>query len=97
MYPEQLADWGAEVNMQIELHLKYSGYIERQQKDVAKLEHLDLIRIPREFEYNSIAGLRAEARQKFSRFTPDNLGSASRISGITPADISILLIALEKR
>ncbi len=95
--PEQVIDFGEETNMQIELHLKYSGYIQRQQKDVAKLEHLDIVRIPRDFDYLSIVGLRTEARQKFTRFTPDNLGQASRISGITPADISILLIALEKR
>lgn len=96
-YPELVIDFGEEINLQIELHLKYSGYIERQQKDVAKLEHLDDVRITRDFDYHSIVGLRTEARQKFSRFTPDNLGQASRISGITPADISILLIALEKR
>jgi tRNA uridine 5-carboxymethylaminomethyl modification enzyme len=85
------------VNLQIELHLKYSGYIERQQKDIAKLEHLDAIRIPRDFDYGAIVGLGTEAKQKLSRFTPENLGQASRISGITPADISILLIALQKR
>ena len=96
-FPEQVADFGADVNTQIELHLKYSGYIERQQKDVAKLEHLDAVRIPRDFDYNGVVGLRTEARQKFSRFTPENLGQASRISGITPSDISILLIALQKR
>jgi tRNA uridine 5-carboxymethylaminomethyl modification enzyme len=96
-FPEQVADFGADINTQIELHLKYSGYIERQQKDVAKLEHLDVVRIPRDFDYSQIVGLRTEARQKFSRFTPENLGQASRISGITPADISILLIALQKR
>ena len=96
-FPEQVVDFGADINMQIELHLKYSGYIERQQKDVAKLEHLDVVRIPRDFDYSQIVGLRTEAKQKFSRFTPENLGQASRISGITPADISILLIALQKR
>jgi tRNA uridine 5-carboxymethylaminomethyl modification enzyme len=96
-FPEVVADFGEEINTQIELHLKYSGYIERQKKDVAKLEHLDLIKIPRDFNYSSIVGLRTEAKQKFTRFTPENLGQASRISGITPADISILLIALQKR
>ncbi len=95
-FPEQVIDFGADINTQIELHLKYSGYIERQQRDVAKLEHLDAIRIPRNFNYNGVVGLRTEAQQKFSRFTPENLGQASRISGITPADISILLIALQK-
>lgn len=96
-FPEQISDFGEEINEQIELHLKYAGYIERQHKDVAKLENLDQVRISRQFDYNQVIGLRTEAKQKFSRFTPENLGQASRISGITPADISILLIALQKR
>lgn len=96
-FPEQISDFGEETNEQIELHLKYAGYIERQHKDVAKLENLDQVRISRQFDYNQVIGLRTEAKQKFSRFTPENLGQASRISGITPADISILLIALQKR
>jgi tRNA uridine 5-carboxymethylaminomethyl modification enzyme len=96
-FPEQVTHFGEEINTQIELHLKYAGYIERQKKDVAKLENLDSIRIPRDCNYSDMIGLRTEAKQKFSRFTPDNLGQASRISGITPSDISILLIALQKR
>lgn len=97
VFPEQIVDFGEEINLQIELQLKYAGYIERQKKDVAKLENLDAVRIDRTLNYGSIVGLRTEAKQKFSRFTPENLGQASRISGITPADISILLIALQKR
>jgi tRNA uridine 5-carboxymethylaminomethyl modification enzyme len=96
-FPELVGDFGADTNMQIELHLKYSGYIERQQKDVEKLEHLDVVKIMKDFNYSEVVGLRTEAKQKLSRFTPENLGQASRISGITPADISILLIALQKR
>ncbi len=96
-FPDQVLDLGEEINLQIELTLKYSGYIERQKKELAKLEHLDLVRIPKDFKYEEIVGLRAEAKQKFQRFTPENLGQASRISGITPADISILLIVLQKR
>lgn len=95
-YPELFTDFGADINQQIELHVKYAGYIERQEKEVSKLEHLDHIRIPQGMCYDKIVGLRTEAKQKFSRFTPNNLGAASRISGISPADISILLIALEK-
>jgi tRNA uridine 5-carboxymethylaminomethyl modification enzyme len=72
------------------------GYIERQEKEVAKLDNLDAARIPKNFDYEKIVGLRTEAKQKFSRFTPENLGQASRISGISPADISILRIALQK-
>ncbi|EKE08118.1 MAG: hypothetical protein ACD_17C00340G0002, partial [uncultured bacterium] len=93
----EIEDFGEEINTQIELFLKYSGYIERQQKEVKKLEHLDHVRVPKEFNYASIASLRTEAKQKFIRYTPENLGQASRISGITPADISILLIELQKR
>lgn len=96
-FSEVVIDFGEEVNTQIELELKYSGYIERQKKDVAKLEHLEDVWIPRAFNYENIVGLRTEAKQKLSRFTPENLGAASRISGLTPADISILLIALKKR
>jgi tRNA uridine 5-carboxymethylaminomethyl modification enzyme len=61
------------------------------------LEHLDEISVMRGFDYSAVVGLRAEAKQKLSRFTPENLGQASRISGITPSDISILLVALKKR
>ena len=96
-FGEIVLDWGEDVNTQIELEIKYFGYIERQKKEIAKLEHLDQVRIPRDFDYAKVVGLRAEAKQKFFRFTPGNLGQASRISGVTPADISILLIALQKR
>ena len=96
-YPDLMFDFGNEINEQIELNVKYAGYIERQNKEIAKLEHLDRIRIPSDMCYEKIVGLRTEAKQKFSRFTPENLGAASRISGISPADISILMIALEKR
>jgi tRNA uridine 5-carboxymethylaminomethyl modification enzyme len=95
-FPESVIDHGTELNEQIELQLKYAGYIERQQKEVEKLQHLDNIQIPRNFAYTAIAGLRKEAQEKLGRFTPDNLGAASRISGISPADIAILRIALQK-
>jgi tRNA uridine 5-carboxymethylaminomethyl modification enzyme len=96
-YPELLTDFGSDLNQQIELQLKFAGYIERQQKEVAKLQQFDSLKIPKDFDYQVVVGLRAEALQKFIRFTPENLGAASRISGISPADISILLIALQKR
>ena len=96
-YPDLVANFGSDLNQQIEMQLKFAGYIERQQKEVAKLQQFDSLKIPKNFDYPSIAGLRAEALQKFIRFTPENLGAASRISGISPADISILLIALQKR
>jgi tRNA uridine 5-carboxymethylaminomethyl modification enzyme len=96
-FPDQVKDFGLDLNTQIETELKYAGYIERQQREVAKLDRLDDVEIPKDFDYSTIVGLRAEAKQKFSRFTPPTLGAASRISGISPADISILMIALQKR
>lgn len=96
-YPEQMEDFGHDTNEQIEMELKYAGYIERQKREVAKLSQLDDIKIPRSFNYSKVVGLRTEAKQKLSRFNPENLGQASRISGLSPADISILMIALQKR
>lgn len=93
-FPHLLPDLGGDINSQIEMELKYAGYIERQNKEIAKLDDLDKIRIPKTFDFSQVVGLRTEAKQKFSRFTPENLGQASRISGISPADLSILRISL---
>lgn len=96
-YPDAVLDHGQECNEQIELSIKYAGYIERQYKEAAKLENLDAVRIPKEFAYEQIVGLRTEAKQRFSRVQPENMGQASRIYGISPSDLSILLIALQKK
>lgn len=93
-YPESLNDHGAETNLQIELLLKYSGYIDRQASEVAKLSHLENIRIPASFDIATVNGLRIEARQKLAKVNPQNLGQASRISGVSPADISVLMVAI---
>jgi tRNA uridine 5-carboxymethylaminomethyl modification enzyme len=93
-YPESLRDYGDEINFQIELTLKYAGYIDRQKSEVARLSHIEKIRIPTNFDFSLVHGLRLEARQKLSKSNPDNLGQASRISGVSPADISVLMIAL---
>lgn len=94
-YPE-LIDHGQEINFQIELTLKYAGYIGRQTSEVAKLAHVENIRIPPDFDFALVQGLRNEARQKLLKVMPQNLGQASRISGVSPADISILMVALRK-
>lgn len=96
-FPQDVLDFGDEINVQIELEIKYAGYIERQEKEVLKLSQLDQVLIPLKWDYSSVVGLRAEAKQKLSRFTPADLGAASRVSGISPADISVLKIALQKR
>ncbi len=93
-FPNQIQDFGPDINAQIEMNIKYSGYIERQKKEIAKLEHLDRKTIPLAFDFNQVVSLRTEAKQKFSKFNPQNLAQASRISGITPSDISVLWVAL---
>ncbi len=93
-YPESMADHGPEINFQIELNFKYAGYISRQTTEIAKLSHTENILIPDDFNIASVQGLRIEARQKLLQNKPQNLGQASRISGVSPADISVLMIAL---
>lgn len=93
-YPESLKDFGEEINFQIEVNLKYAGYIQRQKTEVNKLSHVENLLIPKDFAFDQVAGLRNEARQKLNQFSPENLGQALRISGVSPADISILMIAL---
>ena len=96
-FPEQVIDHGHEINFQIELNLKYAGYIDRQVGEVAKLDHVENIKIPTQFDFGSVIGLRNEAKQKLSKHNPLNLGQASRIAGVSPADISVLMIALSKK
>jgi tRNA uridine 5-carboxymethylaminomethyl modification enzyme len=95
-YPDATVNHGEEINFQIELNLKYAGYIDRQTSEINKLAHIENIAVPPGFDYASVVGLRNEARQKLSKHTPSNLGQASRISGVSPADISILMIALSR-
>lgn len=94
MYPDAIQDFGEEINFQIELNLKYAGYIDRQNQEVNKLAHVENIVIPPDFDYKSVHGLSNEAQQKLSAFSPRTVGQAQRICGVSPADISILMIAL---
>lgn len=93
----EVKNHGEEINLQIELFIKYAGYIQRQQGEVAKLEATENVRVPEEFDFLSIKGLSNEAREKLHRIRPATLGQASRISGISPADISVLLVALKRK
>jgi tRNA uridine 5-carboxymethylaminomethyl modification enzyme len=95
-FPEAVADHGQEINFQIELNLKYAGYIGRQANEVEKLSHIENIAIPPQFNYLAVTGLRAEAQQKLAKQQPHTLGQASRISGVSPADISVLMILLSR-
>jgi tRNA uridine 5-carboxymethylaminomethyl modification enzyme len=86
----------ATVKEQIEIHLKYAGYIDRQAKEVARHEHYENLKLPLNFDYMEVKGLSIEVRQKLNKHRPESLGQASRISGITPAAISLLLVHLKK-
>lgn len=96
-YPESVQNFGEEINFQIEVNLKYAGYIDRQTTEINKLSHVENIAIPADFNYLEVHGLRNEARQKLGQIRPHTLGQALRISGVSPADISILMIALARK
>ena len=81
---------------QVESEAKYEGYIARQQAAVHKMQRLEERRIPSRFKYDEINGLRYEASQKLERFRPQTLGQASRIEGVTPADLSLLMVHIER-
>ncbi|MDD2679788.1 MAG: tRNA uridine-5-carboxymethylaminomethyl(34) synthesis enzyme MnmG [Candidatus Omnitrophica bacterium] len=81
---------------EIEIEVKYSGFIQRQLKDVEKFKNLEKIRIPAALDYTKLPGLSREIKEKLDKFKPLNLGQASRISGVTPAAISILMVYLRK-
>jgi len=81
----------------LEIRVKYEGYIARQQRQIQRLMQLENLLIPPSLDYSRVVGLRNEARQKLSRFSPRSLGQALRISGITPADITVLAIHLDSR
>ncbi len=95
-YPEKLDPLPQDVTQHIEWNLRYAGYIKRQEIEIQKLEQIDTIEIPEDFSYASIKALCREAREKLSRIRPRTLGQASRISGISPADLSILMVTLRR-
>jgi len=91
-----LSDFDLEIERQIELEVKYAGYIDRQATEVQKLAKIEEIAIPRDFDYAKVQGLSNEAREKLRRFNPNTLGQASRINGVSSADISILMVYLKR-
>ncbi len=94
-YPDDLHDHGSEVNLQIELSAKYAGYIARQELEVGRMERIEEVSIHPSFSYHEIKALSKEAQEKLARVRPQNLGQASRVRGVSPADISVLLVALK--
>jgi tRNA uridine 5-carboxymethylaminomethyl modification enzyme len=87
--PEYIAE-------QVEIVAKYGGYIERQKREVDRLRKMENRRLPENFDYSSVRGLRNEAKQVLARFRPSTLGQAARLAGINPADIAVLIVALER-
>ena len=85
-----------EVIEQIDIRIKYDGYIKRQQKQVEQFKKLETKKIPQDINYDDIKSLRIEAVQKLKQYSPISIGQASRISGVSPADISVLLVYLEQ-
>lgn len=89
-------DYPKAVFENVEIELKYEGYIRRQKADIAEMRRLEKKLLPKETDYQKIEGLRMEAREKLQKVRPANIGQASRISGVSPADISVLLIWLAR-
>ncbi len=86
-----------EVRNEILYRVSYAGYLQREQRQIEKFSSLEKIRLPLDLDYAKVRGLRTECVQKLTKFRPFTLGQASRISGINPADISILMVLLDSK
>lgn len=91
---EKTKEFTEEVKEQAEINIKYKGYIEKEKENVAKLNRLETIRIPEDFNYTKIGSLSSEAKQKLNKIQPKTIAQAARISGVSPSDINVLLIYL---
>jgi tRNA uridine 5-carboxymethylaminomethyl modification enzyme len=95
-YPEHADYHSPEINLHIEFEIKYAGYIERQSKEADKLKASEEVLLPHTIDYSSILGLGNEAKEQLHKVKPSNLGQAARISGISPADILVLMVHLRQ-
>jgi tRNA uridine 5-carboxymethylaminomethyl modification enzyme len=89
-------DLASDITKEVEIQLKYEGYIKKQRKQIEKQKELENKKIPSNIDYTEVSGLRLEAREKLEDIRPISVGQAGRISGVSPADISVLTIYLEK-
>jgi tRNA uridine 5-carboxymethylaminomethyl modification enzyme len=96
-FPQALKAESKEVRAEVHYRVVFKGYLEREQKQIEKLKHIDKIKLPDDFDFSEVKGLRSESAQKLIEIAPRTLGQASRISGVNPADISILMVFLESR
>jgi tRNA uridine 5-carboxymethylaminomethyl modification enzyme len=92
--PDGLIEMSEEVWEQVEINLKYAGYIEKELERVEKVKRLESLRIPVGFSFNSIKALSIESRDRLTQIEPTTLGQASRVAGVSPADIQVLLVHL---
>jgi tRNA uridine 5-carboxymethylaminomethyl modification enzyme len=97
VFDRDLENFSKEVWEQVEIQVKYDGYIRRQMEQIERLRRLEEVRFPEDFEFESVTGLSTEVMEKLIKIRPISLGQASRISGITPAAISILMVNLKKQ
>jgi tRNA uridine 5-carboxymethylaminomethyl modification enzyme len=91
-----LLDFDREARDQVEIQIKYEGYLMRQQEQIERFKRLENLKIPEDMDFQSIIGLSTEVKEKLSKMRPISIGQASRISGVTPAATSILIVNLKK-
>jgi len=96
-FPEELKEASREVRDEVHYRVVFKGYLEREQKQIEKMRHIDHIRLAQGFDFSLVKGLRTESAEKLEKIAPRTLGQASRISGVNPADISILMVYLESK
>ena len=96
-FAPELPEVSQEVKDQVSIQTKYKGYIDRQMSQVEQFKKMEDKLIPQDIEYDSLENLRLEAREKLKKIKPRSLGQASRISGVSPADISVLMIYIEQQ
>ncbi len=96
-FPGEHPELPAEVKEEVEIQIKYEGYIKKQMSQVEKFERLEKKKIPQDIDYDEIKGMAVEARQKLKEIKPLSVGQAARVSGVNPADISVLLVYLEQQ
>jgi len=82
---------------EVEIEIKYEGFINRQLGEISRMDKIERVRMPADMDYKAVSGLSSEIKEKLSRIRPLNLGQAARISGVTPAAVSILMIYMKKR
>ena len=90
-------EFGNDVIEEVEIQVKYEGYLKKQEKEAKEQARLELYKIPSDINYDDVVHLALEARQKLKEIKPETIGQASRISGVNPADISVLMVYLKLR